>query len=77
MSNIEIDPVERIKLLTAISTARQVESPIKSRGMPPIPIPVGSTLTAILKNGAMAYIEQLGPKMINSAIQIVGKDDSF
>jgi hypothetical protein len=60
------DPLERLKLLTAISSARQVESPINSRGMPPIPIPVGGTLDALLANGALAHVEHLGPKMINS-----------
>ena len=40
------DPVERLKLLTTAHMVRQSFSALLTNGMPPIPIPVGSTLTA-------------------------------
>lgn len=71
------DPVERLKLLTAANLGRQIELPLYTAGMPPIPVPVGSTLSAELKNGAVAYFEHIGPKMVNSALQIIGNNGSF
>lgn len=56
---------------------RQVHGTMMSRGMPPIPIPVGSTFRAKLQNGTKAFLEHVGPNMVNSLVQIEGKDGSF
>ena len=77
LMNSTEDPVERISLLTAANMVRQVHGTMMSRGMPPIPIPIGSTFSAKLPNGTKAYLEHVGPKMINSVIQIEGKNGSF
>lgn len=75
--NSTSDPVERLQLLTAANLARQIELPVMCKGIPPLAIPIGSTLTATLKNGSKAYIKHIGPKMVNTQVKIVGHNNSF
>ena len=77
LMNATEDPLERIHLLTTANMVRQVHGTMMSRGMPPIPIPIGSTFRAKLPNGAKAFLEHVGPKMVNSIVQVEGKDGSF
>ena len=71
------DKVERLKIVTAGFIAGLMTPFHVTQAQPPIPVAVGSTLEAKMKNGTNLYFEHIGPKPTDSYVLAKGPDNSF
>ena len=76
-SEIEGNPLERIKLVAVALIGGSAKGVTTLGSMKPLPIPLGSTAQGSIPGGIKLYCERMGPNVEDNVTLAIGRDNSF